>query len=99
MHFNRVGKPTKIKKIVYLFASTVLGLLLSINIHAIIEINYLNKFLQKSLPVTFYGGCALPPYAQILIYLGGLIGGFFLGLYWWRLIYIERYLDKKSAKL
>lgn len=94
MSLRRVGKPTKIKKIVYLAAFIFLGLLLSFNLHTLIEVNYLKLAAEHNVIVHFYGSCALPIYIQILLPALGIIFGIFSGLYWWRRIYIERCLDK-----
>jgi len=98
MFISRVGKPTKIKKIVYLTAFIFLGLLLSFNLHSLIEVSYLRFAASKNIIVHFYGGCALPIYIQALIIILGICFGLFAGLYWWRRIYIERCLDKFAPK-
>ncbi|MFH1583070.1 MAG: hypothetical protein ABIB72_01990 [Candidatus Falkowbacteria bacterium] len=95
MFFNTPGNPSKIKRIVYLFAATILGLLLSFLAHAIIEINYLRYILNWGLPVIFYGSCTLPPVLQIALLILGAVGGFFLGRFWWRKVYIEKVWAKK----
>lgn len=98
MFLTHVGQPTEFKKIIYLIASVTLGLLLSINLHALIEVKYLNWLESRGEIAKFYGGCALPPLVQILILLLGLIGGYYLGKYWWRKVYIERFWEKKKKK-
>ncbi|MBI4709186.1 MAG: hypothetical protein HY764_03225 [Candidatus Portnoybacteria bacterium] len=90
MFLKNPGKSTKLKKAVYLVASTTLGLLLSFLAHAFIEIKYLRWMGEKGLVAPFYNGCALPPLLQITLLLFGVIGGFFLGRFWWRKIYIEK---------
>lgn len=95
MFFNSPGEPTKIKKTIYLLASTVLGLFLSILAHAAVEINYLHWAESRGQAIFFYGSCALPPLFQIALWLVGAFGGFFLGQFWWRKIYIERCWQKK----
>ena len=90
MFLYNVGSPTKFKKIVYLIASTALGFFLSLIAHSLLEINYLNWALSHDKLVKFYNGCALPPILQALLLLVGVIGGYFLGTFWWRKIYVER---------
>lgn len=90
MLFNPPGKPGKMKKAVYLFASTILGVILSFIAHGLIEIGYLKWAESQGRTVPFYGGCALLPVVQIGILAAGLVGGFFLGRFWWEKIYIER---------
>ena len=96
MFLNTVGEPTKIKKIVYLILSVILGVFLSFIVHAIIEINYLSFAETKKIYVIFYGGCALPYFVQAIILLIGIFGGYFMGKFWWRKIYIERFWEKKK---
>jgi len=96
MFINKVGKPTKTKNSIYLMASIVLGLLLSLNLHVLIEVNYLKYLSAQGRIAVFYGGCALPPVVQGILLLLGILGGFFLGRFWWRIIYIERFWEKKK---
>jgi len=98
MFFNTPGKPTNFKRIIYLIASTILGIFLSYLAHALIEINYLSWALERGSRIYFYGACALCPWLQIAFWALGAIGGFFLGRFWWRKLYIERvWLKKRPA--
>lgn len=90
MFFRPPGEATKIKKIIYLMAATILGLLLSFLIHALIEINYLRWLASQNIIVSLSGGCALALWLNISLWLLGAVGGFFLGRFWWRKLYIER---------
>jgi len=76
-------------------ASTILGLMLSFFVHALIEINYLHWAESHNKVITFYYSCALPLLLQISLWFIGAVGGFFLGRFWWRKIYIERSWVKK----
>jgi len=96
MFFNTVGKATKLKKVVYLIATTILGLLLSLIAHALIEINYLHWVLGQGRVAKFYGGCALPVEFQSALWALGAIGGFMIGNFWWRKLYVERVWAKKK---
>ncbi len=98
MFLTQVGQPTRFKKIIYLIASVTVGLLLSLNLHALIEVKYLNWLESRGEVDRFYGCCALPPVVQILILLHGLEGGYYLGKYWWRKVYIERFWEKRKKK-
>lgn len=85
----------KIKKIIYQIATTFLGLLLSFLTHAIIEIWYLKwadrtGHIVKWTSVFGKGLCALPIFLQIGLFILGGISGFLLGLYWWRIVYVEK---------
>jgi hypothetical protein len=90
MFLRNPGKPTKIKEMTYLTASTLLGIFLSFIAHAFIEMAYMRNILDQGKLVKFYGGCALPPSLQISLFVVGVLGGFFLGRFWWRKVYIER---------
>jgi len=90
MFFNAPGKPTRLKKAVYLSASTVLGLLLSFIAQILIEVGYLYWVLSQGTVARSYGDSVLPPALQAAFWALGAIGGFFLGRFWWRKVYIER---------
>lgn len=98
MFFNSPGQPTRLKKAVYLIAATFLGVLLSFIVHAMIEIKYLNLALSRGVAVPFYGGCALPPVLSFGLLFFGVVGGFFLGRLWWRMIYVDRVWAKNRTK-
>jgi hypothetical protein len=97
MFFNAPGNPSQLKKAIYLSASTILGVLLSFIVHAFIEIRYLRWAESHGRSVIFYGGCALPPALRIALLLLGIVGGFLLGRFWWRKVYIERVWAKKYS--
>lgn len=95
MFWGTPGQPTKLKKGVYLVAAVVLGLLLSFLIHSSIEMSYLSLIRASGITATFYGQCALLPVIQASLWFLGAAGGFFLGKYWWRKLYVERVWVKK----
>jgi len=70
-----------------------LGLLLAEIVHWLIEIWMVNKLMDAGLApqAYFFLGtvCYLPPYLQFGLVALGLIGGYFLGQTWWRLVYVE----------
>ncbi|MFH1366393.1 MAG: hypothetical protein ABIH38_00185 [Patescibacteria group bacterium] len=74
------------KRIIYIFSTTILGLFLSFILHTGIETLYL-KYAKE---ITWHHGCALPCWLQIGLILAGLIGGYFLGRFWWRIVYVEK---------
>jgi len=82
-----------IKKIIYIILTMILGLILSFIFHAAIEICYINHLLGKGIlpePSSLTHQCYLPSVLQIILLLIGLLGGYFLGHLWWRIVYIER---------
>lgn len=95
MFLNTPGKPSKLKKAVYVAAWTILGVLLSFIAHGLIEINYLKGAESRGQMVPFYGGCTLKPWLQIALFVIGAAGGFLLGIFWWKKVYIERFRSKK----
>ncbi len=81
----------KAKKTLYLICSTVLGIILSFIAHAAIEIVH----LRTADNITWYkhfgiASCALYPAIAYGLLIIGIIGGFLLGLFWWRIVYIEK---------
>jgi len=95
MFFNAKLNQSRPKHLVYLIASTILGILLSFLAHAAIETYYLSLAQRLGANVIWYGGCALPPVLQIGLLLAGGLGGFYLGRFWWRKVYIERVWARK----
>lgn len=89
MFLNMLRKPTRLKQIIYLVAWVMLGIFLSFIFHALIEIWYLDWALKQNIFIKFYGNCALPPVLQAGIFIAGAVGGFFLGRFWWRKIYLR----------
>lgn len=94
MFFSAPPNPTKTKHVVYLTVTTVLGILLSVLIHVGIEAAYLAWAESTGRVVHWYGSCALHPIIQVSLVILGALGGFFLGKYWWRLVYVERKWSK-----
>lgn len=98
LHFQ--PKPTPLKHVVYLISATILGVLLSFMAHVLIEINYINYALTHNIVVINQGVlghayCALPAWLQIGLLLVGIIGGYFLGVWWWNMIYVKQVWRKK----
>ncbi|MBU0597675.1 hypothetical protein KKF61_01610 [Patescibacteria group bacterium] len=81
----------KAKYYLYRILSVILMVLLSYIIHALAEILWL-KYADD---IIWYnhlgiGMCALHPIFQYTILILGIIGGFFIGKVWWRIVYIEK---------
>lgn len=97
MFLKAPGKPNGLKKAFYLLSSTILGVFLSFIAHALIEINYLRQAISQNEVITFYGGCTLWPSFRIGLLVLSAVGGFWLGRFWWRKVYIERAWAKKRS--
>ena len=85
----------KTKKVIYIIATTFLGILLSFIVHGLIEMLYIKILIDRGSLInwTSYFGvksCALPIYLQIGLLLAGVIGGLYLGIYWWRKVYNKK---------
>lgn len=81
----------KQKRRVYVFLTIILGVILSYIVHGAIEIIYL-KTVED---VTWYmhwgfAPCSLPPLVAYMLPVIGIVGGYFLGKFWWQLVYVEK---------
>lgn len=90
MLFNAPSNPTTTKHVIYLAASTLLGVLLSIIVHIIAETLYLNWAAAHDKAITWHWHCALHPVMQISLLMLGAVGGFAIGRIWWQWVYIDR---------
>ncbi|HCJ52643.1 MAG: hypothetical protein A2898_01770 [Candidatus Kerfeldbacteria bacterium RIFCSPLOWO2_01_FULL_48_11] len=97
--------PTPAKKVVYLCSSVILGILLSLIAHAVVESLYISSALDRNASIIWYtafgglkGACALHPAIQWSLLIGGAVGGYFLGKFWWRLVYIDRRWSKDKVE-
>lgn len=78
------------KKIIYIFLTSVSGLIFSFLIHSVVEIIYINRLLSEGVlpePSAFTHRCYLPSFLQVFLFLAGIFGGFFLGVFSWRKFY------------
>ncbi len=89
------------KRPLYLALTTLLGLILSFGAHAMIEMWYL-RWAETNHAIVVWtnalGSCSLPLWFQILLPILGLVGGYFQGRVWWRLVYVERRWEKRENK-
>ncbi|PIS41669.1 MAG: hypothetical protein COT25_01840 [Candidatus Kerfeldbacteria bacterium CG08_land_8_20_14_0_20_42_7] len=88
----------QVKKIIYYIAATFLGFLLSLLLHIAIESIYLQ--LSSGVPhwhsLFGVGLDALPIWLTCLLATGGILFGYWLGVVWWRIVYIEHRLWRKK---
>lgn len=89
MFHRKPLRATPVKHVVYVAFATLLGIFLSLLAHAAIEMVYLRAADRAGHIVVWYGGCALHPALQIGLVVAGGVGGFFLGRYWWRMLYVQ----------
>lgn len=84
----------------------ILALLLSFILHALLEILYINDAIKREVVVSGnnffgFGWCALPFWAWFTFPALGIFGGYFLGQFWWKVVYIEkrhwRFTNKKAT--
>jgi len=83
------------KKTIYIILTIFLGLMLSFIGHALVEVAYINSALSSGREVQGiyflgFGWCALPNWVQYTFSVLGIVGGYFLGQYWWKVVYIEK---------
>jgi len=81
----------KMKKIIYIFSFTILGILLSFLVHAGIEILYLNllisDFQNYSLGFSWAEWYMIHHVGSIVLFFGGVLFGLWQGKYWWVKLY------------
>ena len=83
----------KQKRRVYIFLTIILGIILSYIVHAGVELLYLKVAGFENVTWYMHWGfapCSLPPFVAYSILLIGIIGGYFLGRFWWQLVYVEK---------
>jgi len=87
------------KKTVYILLTCFLGIILSFFVHALIEFTFLEYARAHGIRVNWNmdlgASCSLPGFVQYLIIFLGILGGYFLGQYWWRIVYIEKRFKNK----
>lgn len=95
--FQRIppGPQPAWKRPLYLGLTTLLGVMVSYVLHAVVEVWYLSAAETRGWDVRWtkhlgLGLCALPVAAQYGLLATGLIGGFLMGRVWWRWVYVER---------
>ena len=97
MYFDKPGKPDILKKTIYLLAAIIFGLLLSLIVQVLIEVNFLSSALSQDQLVYFDGSCVFSPLSQMIFYILGALAGFLFGDLCWRKVYIERTWEKKGS--
>lgn len=85
------------KKSIYIILATVLGVLLSFILHAIIEGAYIAYAVRRGIVLAPYlnGACFLPSWLTLGLVLIGIIGGAALGFWWWDIVYVKKLRRRK----
>jgi prepilin-type N-terminal cleavage/methylation domain-containing protein len=82
------------KKTTYILAAIVLGILLSFILHGLIEMGAISlltsDFETWSLGMSWADWFMVHAVGSVILFILGGIGGYFLGIRWWRIIYIEK---------
>lgn len=89
------------KRPLYLALTTLLGVMVSYVLHALIEVGYLSAAETRGWDVRWtmhlgLGLCSLPVVVQYTLLVAGLLGGFLIGRVWWRWVYVERRWDRRG---
>lgn len=82
------------KRTIYICCAVILGSLLGIIVHGFVEIPVialLTLDIEKfGLGMTWEQWYVIHTLWSFATFIGGLVGGYFLGVTWWRIVYIER---------
>jgi hypothetical protein len=80
------------KKTCYLLMSMILGVMISFLVHLPFVLAFLRQMTLRCEGSTPVLGifCLFPTWALCSVLITGIIGGYFLGQTWWRIVYIEK---------
>ena len=88
-----------IKKTFYIASFTFLGTLLQFIIHGLIEIWYINlltgNFQKYGLGFSWQQWFLFHAAFTIILFFAGMAFGFWQGIHWWRVLYVEKRYNKK----
>jgi hypothetical protein len=92
-----------LKKIIYVLLVVTLGKLLGFLAFELLTMKFVRLLERRGLPVEFdqifwFVWSPLPAYLYWVLIWTGVIGGFFLGLAWWRIVYVEHRHWRKWRK-
>lgn len=81
------------KKYFYIFSFTVLGVILQLLIHAIIEIWYLDLLLKDfgtyGFGFSWRAWFVIHHISTVILLVSGIILGFWQGKFWWAKLYLD----------
>jgi len=98
MLLNASKKTSKLKRVVYLLASMILGFLLGFIVYALVGINYLQWFIDQGGVWPFRMVLFVLLVLEVVLLVAGFVGGLFLGRFWWRKVYVERAWARRSRR-
>ncbi|MDP2683756.1 MAG: hypothetical protein Q8P20_01740 [bacterium] len=81
----------KFKKTIYIILTTLLFVIISYGLHAIIELIILKSNTNITWYTHFGGSCALHPIISYGLLALGLVTGLWIGPKWWKWVYIIRF--------
>jgi len=89
-----------LKKIIYVLLAIALGKLLGFLAFELLTLKLVRMLERRGLPVEWnqifwFVWSPLPVYLYWTLIYAGVIGGFYLGLRWWRMVYVEKRHWKK----
>lgn len=92
-----------LKKVIYVILAIILGKLLGLVAYGLLSIKFIAMLTRRRLPVEYdhiYGPIYSPVPANLfwLFILTGVVTGFFVGLRWWKMVYVEHRHWKKWKK-
>jgi len=90
------------KKIFYIGAAMFLGFLLSLIVHAFIEMYLIIQMMEAgSVPFAYGRQEFLPPFLSLSLTVIGLALGYVAGVRWWQWVYVEKrhWIFRKRRKV
>lgn len=92
-----------LKKVIYVVLTIGLGKLLGLIAYGLITLKFIKILVRRGLPVEYgqifwFVYSPLPAYLYWTLIYAGVIGGFFLGLRWWQMVYVEHRHWRKWKK-
>lgn len=90
------------KRAFYIFCFIVLGLILQLFIHAVVEMGVISLLLEDfgkyGLGLSWNQWYTIHRVGTILLTIGGGVFGYLSGVHWWRVIYVEKRYPWKFRK-
>lgn len=83
------------KRITYIALAIVFGILVQFVLHAVVELGYIHllvtNFDRWSFGLSWSTWFSIHTVASIVLLVAGIIVGYFLGVHWWKYIYVEKH--------